>query len=97
MWAVETYPYGPAPTDGSVVKPSDGPVTLPVRASFAGIDCTTVTCGVFTRRDHPGGSTDLALDTFTPLAFTVTPPVDPEPEPEPDPWRSTSRWERPPA
>jgi hypothetical protein len=80
VWAVENYPYGPAPTDGSVVKPSAGAVTLPVRAAFASIDCTATPCGVFTRRDHPGGATDLSLDTFTPLSFAVETPEEPSPE-----------------
>ena len=83
VWAVENFPFGPPPTDGSVVKPSSGPVTLPVRGSFAGIDCTTVTCGVFTRRDSLGGATDRSLDTFTPVTFAVTPSPEPVPDPEP--------------
>jgi hypothetical protein len=85
VWVVENYPFGPPPTNGSVVKPSAGPVTLPVRAVFGAIDCTTTTCGVFTRRDHPSGATDFTLDTFTPLSFAgeeapSTPEVTPEPE-----------------
>jgi hypothetical protein len=80
VWVVENFPYGPTPTDGSVVKPSAGPVTIPVRAAFGDIDCLTTTCGVFTRRDHPAGATDLTLDTFTALTFD-----DGEPEPEPEP------------
>lgn len=35
------------------------------------VDCSATQCGVFTRRDHNGGSTDYSQDTFTPVAFAA--------------------------
>lgn len=70
-WVRETYPYGPYPTDGSVVKPSAGPVSLEVRARFGSVDCTAVACGVHVRRDHLAPS-DTSLDRAIPLTFAAT-------------------------
>jgi hypothetical protein len=89
-WVRETYPYGPYPTDGSVVKPSAGPVTLDVRARFGSIDCTAVACGVHVRRDHLAPS-DTALDRAIPLTFaTASPAPTTSGSPEPSPSPSTS-------
>jgi hypothetical protein len=83
IWVRETYPYGPFPTDGSVVKPSAGAVTLPVAASFGSVDCTTLACGVHVRRDHLGAS-DTSYDRAIPLTFasatsTTTTSASPSP------------------
>ncbi|MFN8168420.1 MAG: hypothetical protein U0S36_06525 [Candidatus Nanopelagicales bacterium] len=69
-WVRETYPYGPYPTDGSVVRPSAGPVELDVRARFGSVDCTVVACGVHVRRDHLAPS-DTTLDRAIPLTFAA--------------------------
>jgi hypothetical protein len=69
-WVRETYPYGPYPTDGSVVKPSAGPVELAVRARFGSVDCSAVACGVHVRRDHLAPS-DTSLDRAIPLTFAA--------------------------
>jgi hypothetical protein len=71
IWAVENYPFGPRPTDGTVVDPTDGPIALPTTASIGGIDCRTTTCGISTRRDHRGGA-DPSMDTFTPVALVAS-------------------------
>ena len=90
-WVRETYPYGPYPTDGSVVKPSAGAVTLPVAASFGSVDCTTVACGVHVRRDHLGAS-DTSYDRTIPLTFTAATTTSPTPttSTSPSPTTSTS-------
>lgn len=61
-------------------------VSLAARPSFTttggeAVDCTVTPCGVFTRRDHDGGSTDYSQDTFTPVQFGdgSTPPPPPPP------------------
>lgn len=52
------------------------PVSLPVKLTFtsggATVDCASVGCGVFVRRDHLG-STDYTLDSFTPVTFEALP------------------------
>ena len=80
IWVRETYPYGPFPTDGSVVKPSAGAVTLPVAASFGSVDCTTLACGVHVRRDHLGAS-DTSYDRAIPLTFVSATPTTTSPSP----------------
>lgn len=83
VWAVESYPYGVPPADGSVRKPSAGAFPLSVHATFGDVDCRATTCGVFVRRDHRDMS-DTSLDRFMPVTFAAPDP-DPEPEPEPTP------------
>jgi hypothetical protein len=72
-WVRETYPYGPYPTDGSVVKPSAGAVTLPVAASFGAVDCSVVACGIHVRRDHLAAA-DTSYDLAIPLTFAAESP-----------------------
>jgi len=88
LWVTPNPPPGaPLPTivDGAFS------VELPVAGAFAGdewIDCTTDgACGVFVLRDHNGGATDVALDSFTPLSFdpATDPPVDPAEPTDPEP------------
>ena len=59
-------------TDASTV------LELPVKAQFTAdggnINCNSVPCGIFVRRDHLG-SGDLSLDRFIPLTFKVQPVV----------------------
>ena len=62
-------------------------VTLDVAGRFAGessvVECMVAdACGVAIRRDHVGGATDYALDSYTGVSFdpTSTPPVVDEPE-----------------
>jgi len=59
-------------TDASTV------LALPVKAQFisggANINCNTVACGIFVRRDHLG-SGDLSLDKFIPLTFKAQPVI----------------------
>ncbi len=88
-WVRETYPYGPFPTDGSVVKPSAGPVTLDVRARFGSVDCTTVACGVHVRRDHLAPS-DTSLDRAIPLTFAASITASPSPTTSSSPDPTTS-------
>jgi hypothetical protein len=95
-WVRETYPYGPYPTDDSVVKPSAGPVSLDVQARFGSVDCTLVTCGVHVRRDHLAPS-DTSLDRAIPLTFAAatsspdpTTSGSPSPTGSPDPSPSSS-------
>lgn len=45
-------------------------VDLRVESTFGGTDCTTVTCGVFVRRDHMGGATDYSQDAFAPVTVS---------------------------
>jgi hypothetical protein len=66
--------------------PLDSAITLPVALQFTpqggtAVDCEKAGCGVFVRRDHLG-STDLSLDSFTPIAFAplVAPKVQAVPE-----------------
>jgi LPXTG-motif cell wall-anchored protein len=50
-------------------------VDLRVESTFDSTDCTTVTCGVFVRRDHMGGASDYSQDTFAPVTFTGAQPT----------------------
>jgi LPXTG-motif cell wall-anchored protein len=63
----------PIPADGTLS------VELNVVSGWAGVDCTTQTCGVFVRKDHLGGATDYSQDAFSGVAFTAT--ADPAPAP----------------
>jgi hypothetical protein len=49
--------------------------TIAVSGTIGTSDCTVVTCGIFMRRDHVGGSTDFSSDTFTPVSFAVGQPT----------------------
>ena len=70
-------------------------VQLDVVGSFVGsegetVDCREVQCGIATRRDHVGGSSDYSLDTFTRISFRAgdtgtDPDPDPDPGTEPEP------------
>jgi hypothetical protein len=83
LWA------SPAPPDPTLPVIADGAfsVELDVAGAFAGdptaIDCMTAgSCGISIRRDHNGGASDFALDSFRPISFdpATTPPVIEAPE-----------------
>jgi hypothetical protein len=60
VWAVARYPYGTAPSDGSVVNPRK-PFTMTIAPTIGSIDCRTTACGIVVRRDHRAGS-DTSYD-----------------------------------
>lgn len=46
-------------------------VQLRVESTFGSTNCSTATCGVFTRKDHMGGQSDFSQDAFTPVTFAA--------------------------
>lgn len=65
---LHTVWHTPVAADGRFVTP------LTVAASFVTaegttIDCKVESCGVFTRRDHNGGSSDFSQDAFAPVTI----------------------------
>ncbi|MGD9797907.1 MAG: neocarzinostatin apoprotein domain-containing protein [Acidimicrobiia bacterium] len=61
-------------------------VELAIQSSWGSTNCTTTTCGVFTRRDHMGGATDFSQDAFLAVQFAAA--AEPAPTPTPAPTTS---------